>query len=69
MGSEVPDNYEDDEQQEAVSIDDDDFDEVERSPPDIQLTGLGIQQHHCSFEIINNDIFIIPSQGARYVHD
>ena len=39
----------------------------EEGAPDIQLTGVGIQQEHCCFEIINNDLFIIPSPGARSV--
>ncbi|CAG0889433.1 unnamed protein product [Darwinula stevensoni] len=33
-------------------------------PPDIQLSGLGIQSHHCTLSIEDSQLWLIPNEGA-----
>jgi kinesin family protein 13 len=35
--------------------------------PDIQLQGLGIQPEHCVVDITENEVFVTPVEGARYM--
>lgn len=35
---------------------------------DIQLLGLGIMPQHCVIVIEGSDVFLIPLEGAGYVH-
>jgi len=39
----------------------------EETKPDIQLSGLGIHPKHCLVEIVDNEVFVTPDDGARYV--
>ncbi|KAL3888334.1 hypothetical protein ACJMK2_000704 [Sinanodonta woodiana] len=39
--------------------------DAEHIEHDIQLSGLGIQPRHCLVEIVSNEVFLIPFEGAR----